>query len=58
MSGRNPPLHYTLKINRHAGIPNKTKIKDKMSLLDYSSSVCNIGSRLVYMGVDEGNLLE
>ena len=36
-------------INRHARTPNKTKIRDTMSL-DYSS-VCNIGSRVVWVSM-------
>ena len=35
---------YTYYINRHAGTPDKTRIKDTMSL-DYIS-ICNIGSRI------------
>ena len=38
-------------INRHAGTPNKTKMKDTMSL-DYSS-VCKIGSRVVWVSMKD-----
>ena len=38
-------------INRHAGTPDKTKTKDTMSL-DYSS-VCNTGSRVVWVSIKE-----
>ena len=41
-------IRYTYYINRYAETPNKTKTEDTMSL-DYSS-VCNIGSRVVYEG--------
>ena len=41
---------YT-SINRHAGTQNKTKTKDTMSL--YYSSVCNIGSWVVSVSMNE-----
>ena len=43
-------IRYTY-INRHAGTPNKTKIKDTVST-DYSS-VCNVGSRVVCESMKE-----
>ena len=43
--GEKPIVVLYTYINRHAGTPNKRKIKDTMSL-DYSS-VCNIGSTVV-----------
>ena len=49
--GRNPPHAVQLHLNRHAETPNKTKTKDTMSL-DYSS-VCNIGSRTVWVSMKE-----
>ena len=38
-------------INRHAGTQNKTKTKDTMSL--YYSSVCTIGSWVVWVSMNE-----
>ena len=52
VSCRGETHRYTvLHINRHAGTPNKTKIKDTMSL-DYSS-VCSGGSRVVWVSMKE-----
>ena len=53
--GEKPTIILCTSINRHAGTPNKTKIKESVSL-DYSSVCNNIGSR-IRLGVDEGNQL-
>ena len=43
---------YTYYINRHAGIPNKIRTKDTMSL-DYNS-ICNISwSRIRWVSMKE-----
>ena len=49
--GEKPTVILYTYINRHAGTPNKTKIKDTMSLV--YSSVCNIGSRVVWVSVNK-----
>ena len=49
-----PYTNCTLCINHHAGTPDKTKTKVRMSL-DYDLLHCSSGSG-IRIGVDEGNL--
>ena len=44
--GEKPTVILYTYINHHAGTPNKTKTKDTMNL-DYSSSICYVGSRIL-----------
>ena len=49
--GEEPTVILYTCINRHIGTPDKTKTNDTMSL-EYSS-VCNIGSRVVWVSMKE-----